>query len=159
MLQNKCLRVVHPSMPEECGDREARVEQQHLLRPPKTAPPRLSNNTSCTEPHDLGNLSRILSHDLHAYYAILQDDNAPAASHLISRANTEYFTRIRPAILRGTTARQTKRRLIPIPIRQLLPSRRRPAVCYERQKWLRQRIRIFRCRAVRPQRWRVRKQP
>lgn len=84
---------------------------------PKTGP-RLSNNVS----YDLGNPNRILNHCLYDYYALLQDDNAPIASHLISRARTESFTRIRPAILRGTPARQTKHRSIPILIRQLLSS-------------------------------------
>lgn len=84
--------------------------------------PHLSNNVSCTESHDLGNPSRILNHCLYDHYTLLQDDNAPVASHLISRAKTESFTRIRPAILRGTTARQTKHNSIPILIRQLLSS-------------------------------------
>ena len=107
-------------MPEECGVREARVEQRHLR--PKTGAPRLSNNFSCTESHNLGNPSRILNHCLYDYYALLQDDNAPVASHLIFCTETESFTRIRPAIHRGTTARQTKHRLIPILIRQFSSS-------------------------------------
>lgn len=84
--------------------------------------PHLSNNISCTEPHDLGNPSRILILFLYDHYDLLQDDNAPVASHLIFCTETESFTRIRPAIHRGTTARQTKHRLIPILIRQFSSS-------------------------------------